>query len=310
MLYKRVLITGANGLLGQELVRLMSRYPEYDVLATARDAAPRFGNASCGYTSLDITNQQEVRDLFQNFTPTVVVNCAAMTQVDDCETARDECWRVNSEAVETLARQCLATGARLVQVSTDFIFDGEDGPYREDARPNPLSFYGKSKLAGENAARGAGLDRWAIARTVLVYGTGEGLSRSNFVLWVLDKLSRGEAINVVTDQWRTPTYAPDLAAGLEKIVRYDRTGIYHLSGREYLSVYDIARTVAEVFDFDPALVQPTDGTRFRQTAARPPRTGFIILKAETELGYKPLSLHAALRHLGARLGLPVSDVRL
>lgn len=306
MLYKRVLITGANGLLGQDLVRLMSRYPEYDVLATGRDSAPRFTGRSCGYAPLDLTEPEEMTRLFQDFTPTVVVNCAAMTQVDDCETQREACWDVNAQAVDHLARQCNQIGAHLIQVSTDFIFDGEDGPYREDARPNPLSFYGKSKQASENVARAAGLDKWSIARTVLVYGTGEDLSRSNFVLWVLKKLSDGEPIHVVTDQYRTPTYSPDLAAGIERIARYGKSGIFHLSGRELISVYEFARIVAEVFDLDASLVNPTDSTKFTQTAPRPPKTGFIILKAETELGYRPRTLRNALRHLGARLGLPAT----
>lgn len=306
MLYKRVLITGANGLVGQDLVQLMSRYPEYDVLATARDAAPRFTGRSCGYSPLDITRADDVARLFQDFTPTVVVNCAAMTQVDDCETQRDACWEVNARAVEHLSRQCHQVGAHLIQVSTDFVFDGNDGPYREEARPNALSFYGKSKQASENAARGAGLDKWSVARTVLVYGTGENLSRSNFALWVLEKLSNGETIRVVTDQYRSPTYSPDLAAGLERIARYGKSGIYHLSGREQVSVYEFARAIARVFDLDEALVQPTDSAQFTQVAPRPPKTGFIILKAETELGYKPRSLTNALRHLGARLGLPAT----
>lgn len=307
MLYKRVLITGANGLLGQELVGLLSRYPEYDVLATARDAMARFEGGSCGYVHLDISNPQAVKEIFQDFTPTAVINCAAMTQVDDCEVERDGCWKVNAEAVEILARQCHQIGAHLVQVSTDFVFDGEDGPYREDARPNPLSFYGKSKQAGENAARGAGLEMWSVARTVLVYGTGHHLSRSNFALWVIDKLSNGESINVVTDQWRTPTYAADLASGIERIVRYGKSGIFHLSGRELLSVHGFAEIIAEVFDLDASLIHPTDSSKFTQPAPRPARSGFIILKAETELGYKPRPIRQALRHLGARLGLPVTS---
>ena len=308
MLYHRVLITGANGLLGQELVSQMSRSPEYDVLATGRDADPRFRGCSCGYTMLDVTSANDVRDLFQNFTPTVVVNCAAMTNVDQCETDRDACWRANVEAVEHLTRNCQAVGSRLVQVSTDFVFDGEAGPYRESDRPNPVNFYAKSKLAAENVVRGSGVENWAIARTVLVYGAGEQLNRSNIALWVIDSLSNGREIQVVTDQWRTPTYVPDLANGIERIVRFEKTGTYHISGREFLSIYDFALKIAEVFDLDASLIRPTDGSRFSQTAARPPRTGFIILKAETELGYKPRPLTSALRQLGQRLGYPVSTV--
>ncbi len=306
MLYHRVLITGANGLLGQELVALMSRFPEYDVLATGRDALPRFQDSSCGYTMLDITSASQVKRLFQDFAPDVVINCAAMTQVDLCETEREECWKVNVGGVENLAKQCLATGARLVQVSTDFVFDGLNGPYREGDRPNPISFYGKSKLAAENAARGAGLDNWAVARTILVFGGGKDLSRSNIALWLIEELSQGRSVRVVTDQWRTPTYAPDLASGIEKIVKFGKVGAYHLSGRELLTIFDFAQTLAETFDFDSSLIQPTNSLHFQQPAQRPPRTGFIILKAETELSYKPRSLSDALRHLGTRLGLPIT----
>lgn len=306
MLYKRVLITGANGLLGQELVAVMSRHPEYDVLATARDAAPRFEHASCGYAPLDVTRVQDVRRVFQDFAPTVVINCAAMTGVDECEGARDACWQVNVEAVETLAKQCETSGAQFIQVSSDFVFDGNDGPYSENARPDPLNFYGKSKLASENAARSAGVDRWSVARTVLVYGTANDLGRSNFALWVIQQLSNGEPIHVVTDQWRTPTYAPDLAAGIERIARYGKTGIYHLSGREQVTVFEFAHLIADVFDLDPSLIHGTDKSRFTQAAPRPERTGFIILKAETELGYKPRRIKQALRHLGLRLGFPVT----
>ncbi len=306
MIYSRILITGANGLLGQELVTLLSRFAEYDVLATGKQPAPGVPEASCGYVPLDVTQPGEVRRLFQDFAPDVVINCAAMTQVDRCETEREECWIVNVDAVRSLARGCQSTGSRLIHVSTDFIFNGEDGPYREDARPAPLSFYGRSKLASENAVRDAALDKWAIARTILVFGTGHGLSRTNFPLWVIDSLAAGKSIQVVTDQWRTPTYAPDLAAGIERIVRFQKSGVYHLSGAELISMYDFACLVAEVFDLDARLIRPIDSAGLNQPASRPPRTGFIILKAETELGYRPHSLRQALCSLGRRLGLPVA----
>ncbi len=305
MIFNRVLITGANGLLGQELVAQMSRRPEYDLLATSRDTEPRFAGGSCGYVRMDLTDCTEVRRVFQDFAPDVVINTAAMTLVDECETERERCWEVNVDAVSVLAKCCLTHGSRLIQVSTDFIFDGEDGPYREAQPPSPISFYGKSKWAAENAARGAGLDRWAVARTVLVYGTGERLSRSNIVLWVIDQLSKGNPIHVVTDQWRTPTYVADLAQGIEKITRYRKTGVFHISGRELLSIYEFALLIAEVFDLDAGLIQPADHRNFVQKARRPARTGFIILKAETELGYAPHAIRDALIDMGRRLGLPV-----
>lgn len=300
MLYQRILITGANGLLGQQLVRCMGNRPEYDVLATGRDNLPRFSGGSCGYMQLDISDVDAVQQMFVDFAPDVVINCAAMTQVDDCEDNREVCWNVNALAVETLAKFCLLRGARLIQVSTDFVFDGVGGPYRETARPNPISYYGRSKLAGENHARQTGLNKWAIVRTVLVYGSAENLGRSNFVLWVRDNLMAGKKISVVTDQWRTPTYAPDLANGIESIVRYGKSGVFHISGRDYLTVYDFAVRIARVLKLDESLIHPTDGSKFQQKAKRPAKSGFIILKAETELGFSPTSIeHSVLDMIDA-----------
>lgn len=302
MLYERVLVTGANGLLGRELVSLLSRFSEYDVLATGRSATTH-SEGSYGYMPLDITVRRDVQRAVRDFEPTVVINCAAMTDVDRCETEREACWKVNVEAVETLAQQCSDTGARLIQLSTDFVFNGLDGPYEESARPDPVNFYGKSKQAAENAARRAGFDKWTIARTVLVYGTGAYTDRSDFVLWLLNRLSSGQSVQIVTDQWRTPTCVADLALGIERIVRRGRGGIFHLSGMEWMSIHDFAQMIANVFGLDSALIRPVDASTFRQTAARPAKTGFIILKAQTELDYRPRPVREALRRIGVRLGL-------
>jgi dTDP-4-dehydrorhamnose reductase len=307
MLYNRILITGANGLLGQALVHRMSRFPEYDVLATSHDDAPRFDGGSCGYAPLDVTSADDINAIFQDFTPSVVINCAAVSAIGECEANRDAAWDVNATAVKTLAAACRPVGARLVQVSSDFVFDGSDGPYAEDARPNPVNYYGRTKLAGENAVRAAGLSKWAIARTVLVYGAAQAMRRSNVVLWMIDRLSQGERIHVVDDQWRTPTYVEDLAIGIERMVHFEKTGIYHLSGREMITIHDLACTVADVFDFDTSLITPVPSGYFDDAVDRPPRTGFLILKAESELGYKPRSLREGLRQLGDRLGLPVTQ---
>lgn len=282
-------------MLGQELVRLMGRKPEYDLLATGRDAEPRFSGGSCGYTRLDITDETAVERLFDDFEPDVVINAAAMTHVDACETDRELCWKVNADAVDTLARCCRDHGARLLQISTDFVFDGQDGPYREDGRPNPVSYYGRSKLAGENNARGAGTDRWAIIRTVLVYGALQADARSNFVTWVHSKLQAGEHIRVVTDQWRTPTWVVDLADAVERVVRFRKSGIYHVSGRELMSVHAFAHRIARVAGLDASLIGEADKTTFSQPAERPEKTGFIILKAETELGFRPHHIETAIR---------------
>jgi dTDP-4-dehydrorhamnose reductase len=301
MFFTRVLITGANGLLGQALVRRLSRHPEFDVLATARDDALRCKGASCGYTPLDVTAPDAVANVFEDFAPNVVINCAAMSDVAECDENRNEAWAVNARAVKRLAKHCRETRARLVQVSTDFVFNGKRGPYDEDARPDPVNYYGRTKLAAENAVREAGRDNWAIVRTVLLYGTGHTLNRSNVVLWMIDELSAGNQVHIVDDQYRTPTYVDDLAAGIERLVDRDKTGIYHISGRELVSIYELACTVAEVFDLDASLIEPVSSDFFEDDVDRPPRTGFIILRAETELDYDPRSLPDGLRDLKERL---------
>ncbi len=305
-LYQRILLTGANGLVGQALVERLSSIPEIDLLATGRDAGPRYAEGSCGYTPLDITDAEAVRRLFVDFAPGVVINCAAITKVEAGEADRERCWEVNVDAVAALAKACKAQGARLVHLSTDFVFDGSAGPYDERARPDPINYYGRSKWASENAVRAAGLRRWMIVRTALGYGTGHNLTRSNFGLWLIDRLQRGEVTEVCTDQIRTPTYIPDLADGIAHAVQRNRTGLYHIAGREVISVFDFARTIAEHFDLDARLLVPTTTAELHPDAPRPLRTGLLILKAETELGYKPRSLPQALTHFGQRLGLPVA----
>jgi len=265
----------------------MGRMPEYDVLATGRDLVPRFSGGSCGYTRLDITDAESIERLFEDFAPDVVINCAAMTQVDECEDNKEQCWLSNATSVELLAKACHKNGARLIQVSTDFVFDGKKGPYREDARPNPISYYGRSKLAGENYARGAGMNNWAIVRTVLVYGASEKPARDNFVTWLRTKLEGGDPVRIVTDQWRTPTYVVDLASAIERIIRFRKNGVFHISGRENMSIFEFANTISETLGLNTGLISKADSSSFTQKALRPAKSGFIILKAETELGYRP-----------------------
>ncbi|MFB6098394.1 MAG: dTDP-4-dehydrorhamnose reductase [Salinibacter sp.] len=301
MLFNRVLLTGANGLLGQALVRRISQNREYDLLATSRGDSPRFREASGGYVPLDVTQPDDVAAVFEDFTPNVVVNCAAMSDVAACDEHRSEAWAVNARAVKTLAKQCRTHGARLVQVSTDFVFNGKRGPYDEDARPDPVNYYGRTKLAGENAVREAGRSNWALVRTVLLYGTGHDLNRSNVVLWMIDQLSKGETLHIVDDQYRTPTHVDDLARGIDRLIHREKTGIYHISGREMVSIYELACTVAEVFGYDKSLIKPVSSDYFEDDVERPPRTGFIIRKAETELDFDPRPLDEGLRDVQEQL---------
>ncbi|MCA6381000.1 MAG: SDR family oxidoreductase [Cytophagales bacterium] len=294
----RILVTGANGLLGQKLVELISTKNDY-LIATAKSKLvidlPR-GE----YHSLDITNRNEVERVLQNSKPDVIINTAAMTQVDQCESEQEKCWLNNVTAVENLVSACEQTKTHFIQVSTDFIFDGTYGPLDETAKPNPISFYGKSKLAAEETVQKSSAD-WAILRTVLVYGSTKDMSRSNIVLWVKKSLEEGKTIRVVNDQWRTPTLAEDLAMGCYLAATKKAKGIYNISGDEMMTPYDIAIKTADFFGTDKSLIKQTDSIQFKQPAARPPKTGFIIDKAKKELGYQPHSFVEGLEVLKSQL---------
>ncbi len=297
----RILITGANGLLGQKLVELLDDDLAVDLIATAR------GNLILPlkrgtFLPLDITDLSAVEKVLAQAKPDVVINTAAMTQVDQCETDRDACWKNNVSAVENLVRACTKTRTRLIHISTDFIFDGSHGPLDESAKPNPLSYYGASKLAAEEIIIKSSLD-WAILRTVLVFGITRDMSRSNIVLWVKKSLEEGKTIQVVHDQWRTPTLAEDLAMGCLLAARKKAKGIFNVSGSEMMTPFDIAIQTAAFFKLDKSLIKATDSTKFKQPAVRPLKTGFIIDKARKELGYEPHTFGEGLLILAQQLNV-------
>lgn len=283
----KVLVTGSNGLLGQKLTLLLDNDPKIDVVATARGTL-NYPLSSGSFDKLDVTQREAVDHVITTHKPDVVIHTAAMTQVDQCETEQERCWLNNVTAVEHVVKACEKNASHLIHISTDFIFDGTYGPLDETAKPNPISYYGKSKLAGEEIVQKGNLD-WAILRTVLVYGITQDMSRSNIVLWVKKSLEEGRTIQVVNDQWRTPTLAEDLAMGCLLAARKKAKGIYHISGDEIMTPHDIAIQTAEFFQLDKSLIKVTDSTHFRQAAPRPPKTGFIIEKAKRDLGYKPHS---------------------
>lgn len=283
----KILITGANGLLGQKLVSLIAGKPDDTLIATARgedrNPAPA-GNYR--YREMDVTDAAQVMEVIGETQPDVVIHTAAMTNVDQCEEDKEGCWLMNVTAVEHLIQACQETGAFLVHLSTDFIFDGADGPYREEDKAHPISYYGESKLAAEQRIMDSPIS-WAIVRTVLVYGIAHDMSRSNIILWVKKNLEEHKQIFVVNDQWRTPTLAEDLAEGCYLIASGKAEGVFNISGKDLLTPYEMALKTADFFDLDKSYITETDGSRFSQPAKRPPRTGFILDKAYAVLGYQP-----------------------
>lgn len=296
---KRILITGANGLLGQKLIDLYDQDSQVQAIATGIEAS-RLGHGSYEYHALDITSEDAVGRVVAETKPDVIINTAALTQVDQCESEREACWNLNVNAVAHLIKAARQNDSFLIHLSTDFIFDGSAGPYKEDDEPAPLSYYGESKLASEKLLEECGI-RYAIARTQLVYGIVPNLSRSNIILWVKKSLEEGKEIKVVNDQWRTPTLAEDLAKGCALIAEKEAEGVFHISGKDLLTPYDMAMATCEFFDLDKSLIEEVDGSIFQQAAKRPPRTGFILDKSRAVLGYEPVSFVEGIEVLRSQL---------
>ncbi len=297
---KKVLITGSNGLLGQKLIKLYTSSNNVELIATSRGANRYPTYEGYTYQSLDITNKEEVLDCIADVMPDCIINTAAMTNVDACESDKEGCDLLNIDAVKHLVEASNRAGAHLIHLSTDFIFDGTAGPYDEEAIPNPLSYYGLSKLKAENYIVEHS-NKWSIARTVLVYGIVHDMSRSNIVLWAKGALEKGEPINVVNDQFRSPTLAEDLAKGCQLIEEKEAEGIFNISGKDQMGIDELVGRVADYFKLDKSIINTISSDTLNQAAKRPPITGFDLTKSRTILGYEPHSFEEGIALLMEQL---------
>jgi dTDP-4-dehydrorhamnose reductase len=249
---------------------------------------------------LDITKAEQAHQVITKYQPEVIIHTAAMTNVDQCEHEHEACVALNVNAVKYLLEAAEKNKSFFIHLSTDFIIAGDHGPLTEDAVPAPVNFYGESKLQAEHLVLNSPV-KHAISRTVLVYGITPNMSRSNIILWVKNSLEQGKPIQVVDDQWRTPTLAEDLAMGCYLIAQKQAEGVFHISGEEMLTPYDMAMYTADYFGLDKSQITQTDSTKFTQPAKRPPKTGFIIEKAKQQLGYQPHSFREGIGILDRQL---------
>ncbi|MGB0882106.1 MAG: SDR family oxidoreductase [Vicingaceae bacterium] len=298
----RILITGSNGLLGQKLIYLLSGKSNLQLLATSKGENRIHKKEGYQYQSLNITNENEVLAIVADFKPDVIINTAAMTNVDACETDKELCWDLNVNAVKCLIEASELNNVHLIHLSTDFVFDGESGPYKETDEPNPLSYYGESKYEAEKLLEASNI-KWSIARTIIVYGITENMSRSNIVLWAKEALEKGNPLTIVDDQFRSPTLAEDLAEGCWLIAQTGKTGIYHLSGKDVMSIIELVYRVADFYNLDKSIITPIKSASLNQAAKRPPKTGFVLDKAMNELRYNPCSFEEGLQLLDKQLSV-------
>lgn len=288
----KIIVTGANGFTGQHLCITLAG-KGFEVHAVARGPQRIAVHKGITYHNVELTSVRSVLRVFEQVSPDVVIHTAAMSKPDECDKNRVSCLMHNVEATRYLVEASRHFPVHFIHFSTDFIF-GENGPHREDDPPAPLNFYGESKLMAEQLVADSGLI-YTIVRPVFIYGpVWEGM-RPSFIHWVKNKLEAGETIQVVTDQLRTPTYVYDLCAGVEQILMFRKQGIYHLAGKDILSPYDMAVTVAKVLDLNQQLIIPVTSELFPEPVRRAKKSGLMIHKAIQEFGYAPHSFDEAVQ---------------
>ena len=294
-----LLIVGATGLVGSKVASLASKhgFEPYPTQNARESGLPRAFH-------LDITDKDAIQTLVRKVQPKAIINTAALHNVDYCETHREEADTVNVDGVRNLSDAAGENGSRLIHLSTDYVFDGKHGHYRESDSPNPLHYYARTKVVAEKVV--SQLPSYAISRPSVIYGwnsleaTGTPSSSGktiNFAMFVLDKFKKNEIVKAVTDQYSSPTFADNLAEALLRLSVHPENGIFHTAGRSCLSRYEFALKIAEIFGYSKSLVQPVLTTEFKQQAERPKNSCLRVEKAERILGMRFLTAEEGIREM-------------
>jgi dTDP-4-dehydrorhamnose reductase len=284
----KLLITGASGLFGSKLAEtaLTKNIEVY--------AGHNKNPILCGIPVLfDVLDKNQVKNAFESVRPDVVVHAASLTNVDTCELDRELAWKINVKGAATVAAFAAKAGCFLVYVSTDYVFNGKKGYYKEKDQTEPLNYYGLTKFEAEKISL-QHVSNCCIARTSVVYGGASATGKINFALWLLKKLKNGEKIQVVTDQYNSPTLNTSLVDMILDVIKQRLGGVFHLCGASRVSRYEFALAVAKIFDLDSDLIEPVLASNFNWSAPRPMDSSLDVSKAQQLLHVQPLELASAL----------------
>ena len=296
---KKILIIGANGFTGRQILNDLSVHTQYKVTGCSLhpDILPNDAG-KYRFIETDIRNEADIKRLFEEVQPDVVINCSALSVPDYCETHHEEAYLTNVTAVSQLAVFCEEYKSRFIHLSTDFVFDGkinEDAGllYTEEDIPAPVNYYGYTKWKGEEKVAET-CSSYAIVRVAIVYGRALPGQHGNIVQLVMNRLKAGQEIRVVSDQWRTPTFVGDLSDGIQRLIENTANGIFHICGDECLTIAEIAYQVADYMKLNRTLIYPVTTEEMQESTPRPRFSGMSIEKARTILGYNPRKLKKVL----------------
>lgn len=286
----KLLITGASGLYGSKLAQ-MALSKNFEVYSSDIQDLSVYGN----FVKLDISGKTQVDEAFKTIKPNVVVHAATLTDVDKCELNKALAWKVNVEGTKNIVEAAKATGSFLIYISTDYVFGGETGRYKETDAPNPINYYGVTKLKAEEIVKTQ--KEYFIARPSVMYGSTPAAGKVNFALWIIENLRKGEHVKIVTDQWNTPTLNTNLAQMTLEVIERRLTGIYHLCGATRVSRFKFVEQIADVFSLDKGLIDKVLSSQFTLPAKRPMDSSLDTSKAQQTLQHKPLEINMALKQL-------------
>jgi dTDP-4-dehydrorhamnose reductase len=290
----KLLITGASGLYGSKLAQL-ALAKNFEVYSSDIQNLSVYGT----FINLDISRKEPVAEVFKTLKPDVVVHAATLTDVDKCELNKELAWKVNVEGTKNIVEAAKAAGSFLIYISTDYVFSGETGRYKETDKPDPINYYGLTKLKAEEIVQTQ--TEYFIARPSVIYGATPAAGKVNFALWLIETLRKGECVKIVTDQWNTPTLNTNLAEMTLEVIERRLTGIYHLCGATRVSRLEFAELIAETFGLDKGLIDRVSSLQFKWPAKRPMDSSLDTSKAQMTLRNKPLEMHEALKKLKLEL---------
>jgi dTDP-4-dehydrorhamnose reductase len=296
----KLLITGASGLYGSKLAQ-KALAKGIETYSTDIQSLSVHGN----FVKLDITDKMHVDETFKSIKPDMVVHAATLTDVDKCETNKELAWKINVEGTKNIVQAAKSAGSFIIYISTDYVFNGEKGNYKETDKPDPINYYGLTKLKAEEIVQTQ--KEYFIARPSVIYGSAPAAGKVNFALWLIDTLRKGEHAKIVTDQWNTPTLNTNLAEMTIEVVERRLTGLYHLCGATRVSRFEFAEKIAASFGLDKSLIDKVTSSKFAWPAKRPVDSSLDTSKAQTILKNTPLEIAKALEQLKSELSREIAN---
>lgn len=297
----KIYITGSNGFLAQKFCEvIVDRQLPHELFGVSKSINRNIYLDDSCFQQVDITDFDLLMKSLTAFNPTHILHTAAMTTVEGCEENKDEAYKVNVLLTAYLANYCAQHHIHFTFISTDFVFDGKNGPYSESDDTNPINYYGETKVLAERAILNTTADA-AILRTILVYGAIPDKSRGNLVLWAKSQLEQDIAIRVVCDQWRMPTWVDDLAEASLLVMRNNATGIFNISGEEMMTIEEAVVKIAETLNLNTSLITSIRAEDIGQANNRPRKTGFNLSKSKNDLGFVPTSFVESLPYICKQL---------